>query len=911
MTTFPTPTRIASERGTALLTVLLLLSLSVAMLGGFMTMVVTDQKLRAGDQDSTRAFYGAHGALEKLTADLGNLFLSDFAPSSEQIEELTEEAPEFDRMSFEQDGANGSGYRINVADLDGDGDSFDANGSPEVEVDDIPSGPFVGLRALSSTYILTAVARASDGPAGGSEVHLERKVNTVSIPLFQFGMFSEPDLSIFAGPSFDFGGRVHTNGNLFLASGDGPLTMRDRVTIVGEAIRSHLSNGWDTNTNYNGQVRIIRSNNVFRNLAKTEGSLLNTLGSAQNEPTWTNISIGTYNGYIRNSRTGARRLDLPFVSFGATPVDLIKRGISGEDSRILDQRYYKLASLRILLSDTNADLTALPGVNLATPPLTLDAGAAYGIGVPLPVASSAGNVAAAPTNTTLAVPCAPAPVTITVGATAAFPGSGRIRIATNAGATTWSGTLTYSGKTATTFTGVRGVPTGCGTAFANNRQVQHLAEYATPPGTSLIGGVIKIEMQRADFTWTDVTLEILNLGIAGRNLTTAACAAAADPSVDAVIRLQRLRPNPIAGAAVNPQCGNGSANPIDYVPNVLYDTREGLLRDIDPGGTNLRLGGVMHYVELDVRNLSRWFNGQIGASGNQALNVNGFTVYFSDRRTNRNQFGSETGEFGYEDFVNPLDPNGVGNTTLDQGEDADGDGTLDRYGETAIAVAGSTGNWTAAAGPRTPVSANEARLNRAVLFRRALKLVNGDLGNIVMPGLTIASENPVYVQGNYNANGAASFGNGNAAAAVMADAVTLLSRNWNDETSLANPHNPGGRNATTTGYRMAILSGKGRSFPRPGGTPQDFGTDGGAHNFLRYLENWGDDTLYYRGAIASFFYNRQAVGTYKCCTTVYNPPTRVYSFDTSFRTPSLLPPQTPMFRDVNTTAFRQVVRRGD
>jgi hypothetical protein len=125
--------RIESERGTALLTVLLLLSLSVAMLGGFMTMVITDQKLRTGDQDSTRAFYGAHGALERMTADLGNLFLSDFAPSGEQIEALTAEVPEFARVSFDDDGEGGSGYRVTVQDLDGDGSGFDELGNPETE----------------------------------------------------------------------------------------------------------------------------------------------------------------------------------------------------------------------------------------------------------------------------------------------------------------------------------------------------------------------------------------------------------------------------------------------------------------------------------------------------------------------------------------------------------------------------------------------------------------------------------------------------------------------------------------------------------------------------------------------------------------------------------------------------------
>jgi hypothetical protein len=60
--------------------------------------------------------------------------------------------------------------------------------------------------------------------------------------------------------------------------------------------------------------------------------------------------------------------------------------------------------------------------------------------------------------------------------------------------------------------------------------------------------------------------------------------------------------------------------------------------------------------------------------------------------------------------------------------------------------------------------------------------------------------------------------------------------------------------------------------------------------------------------MASFYFNRQAAGTYKCCTNVYTPPTRAYSFDVEFLDPSLLPPKTPMFRDVNATGFFQITK---
>jgi hypothetical protein len=203
-----------------------------------------------------------------------------------------------------------------------------------------------------------------------------------------------------------------------------------------------------------------------------------------------------------------------------------------------------------------------------------------------------------------------------------------------------------------------------------------------------------------------------------------------------------------------------------------------------------------------------------------------------------------------------------------------------------------------------------ARKNPAIFFRRALKLTNGSLGNLVAPGLTISSENPVYVQGNWNADNAG-FGNPHVATAVLADSVTLLSNAWDDRISFWNPHAAGPRNALTTWYRFAVISGKGLSFPFIAGNPQDYGTDGGAHNFLRFVEDWGaggGQVLNYRGSIASFFSNRQGVGLYKCCADVYSPPTRGYNFDAEFLIPALLPPRTPMFRDVNTTGFAQIIR---
>jgi len=43
-----------------------------------------------------------------------------------------------------------------------------------------------------------------------------------------------------------------------------------------------------------------------------------------------------------------------------------------------------------------------------------------------------------------------------------------------------------------------------------------------------------------------------------------------------------------------------------------------------------------------------------------------------------------------------------------------------------------------------------------------------------------------------------------------------------------------------------------------------------------------------------------------CCTSVYSPPTRNYSFDSDFTNPAGLPLGTPLFRDVDSLGYRQL-----
>jgi hypothetical protein len=353
-----------------------------------------------------------------------------------------------------------------------------------------------------------------------------------------------------------------------------------------------------------------------------------------------------------------------------------------------------------------------------------------------------------------------------------------------------------------------------------------------------------------------------------------------------------------------------------------------------------------------------------------AIASNNFVFYFSDRRGNYaasqtlaggwpplSYTKDETGEYGWNDLVNnpaTSTASGCPDSALEQGEDADGTNVLYTYGanEQYIHAAGATitlpatelpygqigifknlvgtaigNNVNCATAPSyvadgiwpmmVATASSAARENPDLFFRRALKVVNGN--NLAAMGtcpggyncgLAIAAENPVYITGDFNANfGGIGFSSSptTVAASVGGDAVTLLSNNWNDTNSFSSPYSTSARSGVTTWYRVAVIGGATPWFTNSSDSAhQDFGTDGGVHNFLRYLEAWSG-TLEYEGSIVDMYYSRQANGTFKCCSTVYSPPTRGYNFDVNFLTPALLPPRTPLFRDINTTGWTRLL----
>ncbi|MGE5082902.1 MAG: PilX N-terminal domain-containing pilus assembly protein [Acidobacteriota bacterium] len=874
-------------QGFTLIAALIILVLLSGVAAGLMFMVSNEARMGGNDLENNLAYYGAESGMEKLTADLSQLYTQSQSPSNAQIQNL---------INFPPDAAMVSGMTYNEKITY----PFDANGNPASSWNTISSGSNQGLGAQIIPMSMQVIATR---PSGAS-VNITRKVEVALIPVFQFGVFCGYDCSYFPGPNFGFGGRVHTNGNLFLAAG-GDLVFNDKIAAFKHVVLDRLENGWLTTSGYGGSVYVPKASGGCALVFPPPGPNCQTLNAA--EASWTggfpNISglenqyfatnTASLNGFLVNYTNGATNMQLPFVQNSCTsnpppctdPIAIVRKP-QGESatSSLGSSRLYNKAQIRVLLADTVADLH--PGALDAD-----DVQFVPGTGYPIPAVAGLRTTAGAAISGT------------------EFYGLAKLVPVTN----NWVAPLGYAGWTSYPLLGELTTP-----GIPNNGQ----------------GAWLRVEYMDAAGGWHGITRDWLGWSFS-RQYNVAPNGPGSDPyNPNAIIMLQQM--NPGATSAI----GNQNA----FYPINFYDAREGEMRDAANG---CAVNGIMNAVEINVGNLARWLSGQAPyTQANDAglqvnyTNQNGYVLYFSDHRgmlrdPNPSNGGNTpagviSGEAGLEDVVNSgqnlasTSPDGVAEATTYytySPEDADQNGRLDNWGAANIG-SGFGVNTAAPLNPYRTTACGTIGLSNAVSgARHVLKLVGGGMnaGVSYLPrrpdngqgGFTVASENPVYVQGNYNSGpsdpmwGGGSNTTPHAAAAIIADTVTVLSNNWSDANSLTNATNLGGRPANTSYYRMAVAAGKNVPFPQPGWAAKDFGTDGGLHNFLRYLENWGGQQLFYNGSLVSMYYSEYNTGTFKCCTVVYSPPTRNYSFDTLFLNPANLPPGTPTFQDVVNLSYHQ------
>ncbi|HTZ98063.1 MAG TPA: hypothetical protein VMB18_16795 [Terriglobales bacterium] len=374
----------ATSRGFTLIATLLLLLLMSGIAIGMLMMVSTEGKVGTQDVQNNSTFHAAEGAIEKMTSDLANVFQNIQSPTVSEITGLSALAP-----------SNSTAMTYPLYTLT---PATDSNGNLLTSYGQIATGPYEGLSAEILPVTLNATAQ---GPLG-DEVNMSRTVEVALIPVFQFGIFSQSDLSFFAGPNLDFQGRVHTNGDLYLAEGTGgTVTFHDQVSAWGNVIRWEMADGNTTagfNPTHLGNVDILtaasgcdgaqphcRNMGADTNNATNEGSIANganptTWTTSGQNTNWQTISVGDYNSWIITGNygiagaangvpagggpTGATQINLPFIGgtgvtqTGPQPYEIIRRPPAGESPTSLlgAARLYNEASIRVMLSDSPEEL---------------------------------------------------------------------------------------------------------------------------------------------------------------------------------------------------------------------------------------------------------------------------------------------------------------------------------------------------------------------------------------------------------------------------------------------------------------------------------------------------------------------------------------------------------------------------
>ncbi|MCG6535018.1 MAG: PilX N-terminal domain-containing pilus assembly protein [Syntrophales bacterium LBB04] len=201
---------------------------------------------------------------------------------------------------------------------------------------------------------------------------------------------------------------------------------------------------------------------------------------------------------------------------------------------------------------------------------------------------------------------------------------------------------------------------------------------------------------------------------------------------------------------------------------------------------------------------------------------------------------------------------------------------------TEVDVAKLQASPNAMAALNSPPSGQDAHVMYVSTDNQSVRLINGS--TLPDGGLTIATNRPLYIKGDYNT--------ANKPAAVFGDATTILSNNWNDSNSALTLSS---RIASNTTVNAAVMTGN----KNTAGSQYS----GGVENLMRFLEDWSSKTLTYAGSLVCLWQSQYATGNWPGTGTVYNPPTRNWSYGIDM---NHLPPGTPCVRNINRLMWRHV-----
>jgi Tfp pilus assembly protein PilE len=188
--------------------------------------------------------------------------------------------------------------------------------------------------------------------------------------------------------------------------------------------------------------------------------------------------------------------------------------------------------------------------------------------------------------------------------------------------------------------------------------------------------------------------------------------------------------------------------------------------------------------------------------------------------------------------------------------------------------------------PGTPITCTLGSTTENNVTRRAIRLKNG----ATLKGkLTIVSDNPIYIQGDYNTGvnppsnsgtytSPTASGYTRWASAIIGDSINILSNNWATLGDANSLNSRPSRLPTNTTVNAALVSGN-----VPSGTSSG-NYSGGGENFVRFLEDWArnGNTFCYYGSMVQLYKSQQATAAWSGSGNQYSAPTLKWYYDITF-----------------------------
>ena len=327
--------KLKSQKGFAMF-ILLIILLMMTIIGiAALTTSNFDQELAGNQKRSTNAFYAAEAGIKKAEAEIRASYISTGNPPSP-----------LPTGSFTL-----NNYTVTDSTID-KGAAVQKN---------LTIGAYKGLYGFVKTFEITSEAVGNPDPAKAKIVQV---MDDALVPIFQFAVFYQNDLEIYPGPPMTLGGRVHSNGNMYLGS-ENNLSVNSYCTAALDIFYGRKPGSGQSNTDHDVFIKDNLGN--YQNMKNADGTYLDSRDTG-----WVSKSLTRWGGLVEDQSMGMTELNLPVVAAG-DPINMIKRGSGNSDSyenkaglKIVDgQAWYKTGTGT--WQDVTSNLTSSGALTTPTP----------------------------------------------------------------------------------------------------------------------------------------------------------------------------------------------------------------------------------------------------------------------------------------------------------------------------------------------------------------------------------------------------------------------------------------------------------------------------------------------------------------------------------------------------------------